>query len=595
MRIPIVYLVLAFGSMPWSVAKAETDLQRQVCTYFLHYTEQGSVETYGVQRIALKVTGHLTQTEVSITPAHHQVRYVCTEAVSSTNDRRDAALQAALERGCLVTTDTTGRMTRIAFPQDTGPTERNFWRGLLARLAFIRPEKPLQTWRVQQQDPDGNGTFQYRWHRPGTCSRILLGYALSPRSIGAKERSLPVVRGTETVTFRFNADGELLHVDGKTQLRTVLLPATIVSNGNAVFSLQRMQTAHTDKMMQQAIQQEIRRFVASSPSLVEIDPAARLAAMRQELGGQTGESLLQKLATINTPLSAAEEQALFSQVCCWVALDSSAVFRLHALVTAPQTGEQARSVALAVLGATAASPSTVPTVCEQAEQALCALLDNRDEMLCQDALLALRDCYRPQRDTFQKLRHLALMAPSSDGRQAALLIFGSLLRNADRTVPALAEREARWLFARLKSARSEAETQTLLLSLGNAGLPSAFPTLMQYARQPGYRATALYALRFVPDPRVTALLLQGLSSPDESAREEAGHALLFRPLTAPELAALGRALTHERNDAVRLLLLENIHLERPYHPRQAQSLLERYRRDRSADVRQAVAAWRNEQ
>jgi hypothetical protein len=569
------------------------DLQGQRRTYCLRYTEQGSAETYGVRRIALAVTGRLTQTEIGLTSAHRQLRYVCAEAVACANDRGDTVLRSALEKGCLVTTDRTGRMTRIAFPQDTGPTERNFWRGLLARLAFIRPEKPLQTWRVQQQDPVGNGTFQYRWDRPGACSRILLGYALPPRRIGAKEMNSPVVRGTETVTFRFNAAGELLHVDGKTQLRTVLPPAAAVSHGSAGFSLQLLQTAPADKTAQQAIQQEIRRFVASSPSLVETDPAARLAAMRQELGGQTGESLLQKLAAIRTPLSAAEEQALYAQLCCWAILDSSAVSRLQALVTAPQTGEQARSVALAVLGATAASPDTAPTVREQAEQALCALLDDRDETLCQSVLLALRDCYRPQRDTFQKVRHLAQAAPASDTRQAALLTLGSLLRNADRTVPALADREARWLIARLKSARSEAETQTLLLSLGNAGMQSAFPTLTQFARQPDYRATALYALRFVPGQHVTALLLQSLSSPDESAREEAGRALLFRPLTAPELAVLGRALARERKDAIRLLLLENINLERPYHPRQAESLLDRYRRDRSADVRQAVAAWHN--
>jgi hypothetical protein len=103
---------------------------------------------------------------------------------------------------------------------------------------------------------------------------------------------------------------------------------------------------------------------------------------------------------------------------------------------------------------------------------------------------------------------------------------------------------------------------------------------------------AYLSLRFIPGSRPMALLQRGLSDPDPGVRLSAARALQFRPFGGADLSAISRAVTAEREASVRLVLLENVHLEAPYYPAATRPILEHARtRDTSPDIRQAVAGW----
>jgi HEAT repeat protein len=197
---------------------------------------------------------------------------------------------------------------------------------------------------------------------------------------------------------------------------------------------------------------------------------------------------------------------------------------------------------------------------EQAQAGLVAALHDRanDEAFVLRVIPTLAMVKAPSALAENTLWDLALHSPQPAIAASAQLGLGIIARTLKETHPDRAAKITAWAVQGLESASSESATRQFLLVLGNSGAPDALPVIRKALAdgEPGVRAAAVGALRFIDSDQAEALIARALGSDSEpEVRAEAVRALSYRSVTESAFQATAEALRSDKSASVRLSAL----------------------------------------
>ncbi|RYE80330.1 MAG: HEAT repeat domain-containing protein [Oxalobacteraceae bacterium] len=198
---------------------------------------------------------------------------------------------------------------------------------------------------------------------------------------------------------------------------------------------------------------------------------------------------------------------------------------------------------------------------------------------------------KPTLSVQKAMSELSRSAPTPLLASTAQLALGGMARALSKTSPSRSAQIVDAIVAQLNKAKTSAQIQQLLLTLGNTGSIRALAPLQLYAQSKSLplRSTAVNSLRFIESPTAERLLLTALTQDTQSeVRLEAAQALSFRPMTDVSFQLQKTALQSDKNPSVRLALLNNLYVARKEASEFRQLVQHLLVHDPSSDVRQAA-------
>jgi hypothetical protein len=198
----------------------------------------------------------------------------------------------------------------------------------------------------------------------------------------------------------------------------------------------------------------------------------------------------------------------------------------------------------------------------------------------------------PTAESEKAMYQIALNATDANVSGAAILALGSMARNLARTEATRSNGLIEFLLERASAAGPSEQTQAALQALGNSASNRALPVLTKVAsdNSPAMRATALDALRNIPEAQVDPLLRKSLATDAEPrVRLEAAFALGFRKTSLESFNTQKKVLATESDEKVRGALLDNLAKMYRQYP-EVRSLLAHAAKDDSSEYVRKEAA-----
>jgi HEAT repeat protein len=199
----------------------------------------------------------------------------------------------------------------------------------------------------------------------------------------------------------------------------------------------------------------------------------------------------------------------------------------------------------------------------------------------------------PTNETFSALDKMA-KDPDPDKRMAATLALGGAVRRGaeDGKSSEAAEQSTSDLVQSFKGATTPAEQTLYLEALGNSGRPQSLDAIKAglSSSDPGVRAAAVSALRFVNGEEAEALIAQAMvGDADSHVRMAAARTLSVRPLSAMLLGAMSKVAHTDTDTDVRFALVSVLGEVLGQFPQCAELLTWIAGNDPDADVKGAAA------
>jgi hypothetical protein len=497
---------------------------------------------------------------------------------------------AALTRPCYLMEDAQGRIQTLSFAPETPSIARNLMRALVSDLEFARSDSNARQWRVQQDTVNGIADVAYRALDGAAYEKRILDYPIM-RQIGPKGNPEMHYSTQGALRFTFRQE-QLQSVDGTLVTHSALAKQS-VSASQERFTLNRIGAGiESPAALSHLNAERLALSHKETPTALHIqvqDAVALRTSWEQLLEGATLESLLKDMQALDAR-GDRNDSTLYSHLYALLMLhpEMASALERHLMVASPD--KVSTKLALSALSAVAASPERSIQAARASEQTLCELLAARHDQPEAEIFLApaLGTIPAARPETWQLLRTLS-QSKDSDTATACTLALGSIAR---RNSPATQREITHYLVHRLATS-NDSFKEHVLAALGNAGSADSLDAVAAYThhRSSALRSVAYMSLRFIPSPRVMALLYRGLNDPDLDVRLNAARALQFRPFSDADVRAVERALHKERADSVRLTLLENLKLEADYHPQVRPFLKQACQQDTSSEVRQTLAEW----
>ena len=530
-----------------------------------------------------------------------------------------------------------GAVADVRFDARTSETARGFARALLGLWQFVTPaeathnaannatDKAAKSWETAESDTAGRYVARYAFAAEaatgeaatgeaatgetatgetapdGDAARAEAGIARAGGALFSKTKVRYLLAGAATATqaapanevasdthllARFDA-GAVQALRGW-EKQTITLAGQQVADSHTNVAFRLMTREDLGAATLQVLQSDNARNAQSGGAVALFEaPDAdemRQATRQSTLGEDSLGSLLSQLAQAQKA-GQTENVALYVKfrALAEVAPDSCAILG-QLLEVAPPRSLTFRVVSEALSAAKS----------EAAQAALVSATRKRrgDADALETLIPALGLSALPSQGAQDVLSELARSTTDAGIASTAQLALGSLARSLLPVAPARSAQIVDELTSQLANARSSAQKQQLLLTLGNTGSPRALSSLQDYAANPdvALRATALNSLRFVAGAAAEKSLLRALAT-DTSAevRLQAAQALSFRAPSEAAFAAQKTALLNDADKNVRLTIL-NALWRADYRASETRTLVAQIAQtDASPDVKKAAA------
>jgi hypothetical protein len=465
-------------------------------------------------------------------------------------------LAAALATPFFVSHRADGSIAGLWFSRGVKPTIANLLMTLAESQQLVRSRPGEPAWVVLERDVNGQYTAAYRESGQGRIekqkARYLAANALTNAVIPGQlagatgqrlqpsihiERSdfelrtdpqgrLLEVRGAESIVFALGSPG----LEMKTAVEVELGDGRIVEAPRAIGAFARAREGLESRPLEQ----------------MGGDPQAEIARRdRAVLDGASFEDLRTALGRLPEDVAsgAADLAPLAHRFEALFRLDGAAAARAPALVRGDTPARSKIVVDALSLARTAASQLALAAIAGDASA------PNRPRG---SALQYLAHQDAPSSDVVDAVAAL-LDDPAPGLRQMARLTYGAFARSLRPTAAARSRRIVEDVLGRLSRATTADERAELIIALGNAGAPEAWPVLQPLARSGAMRerTRAIESLRFVEDPAVDPFLIEMLrGSEEESVRLAVIGAVRFRDL-GPHASVLAEVARHDSAAGVR--------------------------------------------
>lgn len=520
------------------------------------------------------------------------------------NQEIDAAIVDAVEenlsRAVFAQLNWQGKIVSVRFDQALDEVSLGFARSLLAYTQFVFPDAaaaknaPLpKVWETREDDAAGVYAARYQVAASETYSKTKTKYEPRGSLPNGQARFYEVVQTIEPsgdLTARLDArSGRLLSLDGA-ESQTVRIAGKTIARGETDLRLvylnaENLNAAELDALRQSNKAREKVAAAVSLSNLENAESAGEASIQRTELGGETAESLLARLAQIEaSPDAAKDKTALYLKFKALVYLQPEACEKLgEILAKAEANGATALTLsgALGVVGH------------RQAQSALVFAARSRpnDWAFLATIIPSLGGANEPTEEAEKLVRELAKNSVDENVASTARLALGTMARNLQAKSPARAAKIVEEFVGRIRNA-DEKTANELLAVLGNTGSPTILPTISRYlmSEKTSLRAAAVSALRLVDGSRADALLIKILlSDADALVRLEAVNALAAREPNAAIVAAQKRAFHTDKSAPVRVAVLQNLWRARDAFPAVRQIVERAAASDAAKEVREAAA------
>lgn len=457
----------------------------------LRYRHQAAIDDHAVQPTTARGEWRV----VALGPDRRRVQFVPQHIDGAEDLPTLAEARVTFELGL-----EDGRLDTIGFPRGTSDRAADLLTALATTFSYTAPPTAdAMRWTVEEEDRVG--WYPARYRRDGDTVTRARGpwRALRNAQLGSPDRLTP--HGGATYVFD---DAGLADITVDTRIELVLhpeLPTATVDVEGTLTRLDRRPVPATEPKLALA---EIRAERQADPAL------ARRRAASALLEDTTPEALLGSV--FDPALVGKGEAARKGRVDRYKKV--RALLRLHP--------EAAGDVAATLQQAAHDAPETVST--------LAGAMAQSGEPAVVDTLTGLLATPLPEGARANIVRALGSADPVTPAAADALtetLEAGELPDAAPLAVGGAAQRldkqgdDARagdlidTLLARYRAAGDHGTRNTLLTALGNTASGRVLPTLLEAFGDPDptLRATALYSMRTIADPRVDVLLEAELTGP----------------------------------------------------------------------------------
>ncbi|RYX85902.1 hypothetical protein EON83_03865 [bacterium] len=537
----------------------------------------------------------------------------CVSLTAGGQDSQEQAevVRRELEKPLFVRVSPQGKVLNVRFDDSTQSTSQNFARALVSSAQFVVPDAAkakAATWETTEDDTLGKYAALYETapeskgdKKDASESKEDKGYSVGSLFRKTKVRYFPASAGTAkeapmaqtiepdtNILARFDVrNGYLVSLRGSEKQSVTLAGQDVAqSESNIAFKLEEqgslaakeLEALQGQNTENEKLVKAVGLYVA--PSVEEVREASR----KRTLGEETMGTLLSELAK-HQKAGETENAELYLKFRALADLHpESCPFLGKLLAMVP-----ASSLSFRIVGeALAAVDST------EAQDALLFAIKTRPND--EDALLRLIPFLgmenNPSPAVQQAMTELSVSSGNRLVASTAQLALGGMARSLIKSSPTRSAQIVDKIVVQLQNAKSPAEIQQLLLTLGNTGSTRALASLQIFSQSKTIplRATAINSLRFIESPTAENLLLTTLAQDGEAdVRLEAARALGFRPMSDVSFQLQRTALDKEKNANVRLAVLNNLYVSRKRLNELKQIVEDLIQHDPSLDVRQAAS------
>jgi hypothetical protein len=417
--------------------------------------------------------------------------------------RRDSSFESLAGQEVVAFLEASGRFGGLGFPAGATSKARLCWKELLSHWRIVHPEdSSLDEWETIEHDT--TGTYRARYRRLGgedetqTLIKTKREYT-AVRSTGNGSGPEPTEIDGEV---RFLLDPLPLRIDGRERLRMRIPAGGGRIESDLAFSFQRVSCEHSVGLERLAGRRAgyLSRVAATTLADAE-SPRRKMTetevrdAIREQLGELDGLMAAGELHDKGAFRESARIIELIRQ-------SDTAAEAVMDRLRAASCSDHLASVLTASLG----SAGT-----KAAQEGLLELLAASGSTATrrQTALIAMFSIEEPLPRLDQGLTRLR--AEHADLSGHALLVLGAIGRRVRESDRERYERLEKLVLSEAGEGAAENARLVGLQAVGNLG-PEKVPDEVRDAlasRHPLVRATAMHALRKIPDPEVERLLTQG--------------------------------------------------------------------------------------
>jgi hypothetical protein len=558
--------------------------------------------------------------EMEITTTHaggdrvenfYVVRVPVVRLVVNGNDQTAQAneVSATLAQGFLVELNPVGKVTALYLSPQAGKFSQDFVRTLLATLQFVlpadSPEEP-GSWTTTEADRNGPYIARYRITKsanPAPAQLVIhksklrylpVSASLSGENLPGKSDARKKVTPKMDFEAHFqSATGQLISLVGKEVLDTAVEDKDVAHSETTLrlthVAAPKLSDTEKDGVIKSAAalkENSSRLTVFAVKSRSEIEGNIQ----RTELGSATLADLMVQLNSL--PTSAAVDRNKQQELETPVYLKFKALIYVHP-ESCPQLGQVLAAADVSSSAFRILSGALGAVGHRQAQAALVLAISARpqDSSALASLIATLGGAPHPTTESEKTLRETALNAPDPNVAGAAILALGSMARSLSATESARSGEIVDFLL-RSESVAPAEKKQVLLQAIGNSASTRALPVLTKLVNDesPAIRASALDALRNIPQTEVDPLLRQALAKDTQAlVRLEAAFALGFRKTSVESFNAQKKVLAAEKDDKVRSALLDNLAKMHKQFPEVRSILTQAAKDDPSEYVRKEAA------
>ncbi len=538
---------------------------------------------------------------------HLENAHVSLQAAGQNASDQAEVVRSDLERPVFALINPQGKVLNVRFADGTQSISQNFARALLGSSQFVVSTSPKTgdaSWDTSEEDTLGRYVAHYEkgtapanskpQHGDGPLFRkTKLRYLPVGQSTTGEAPMAQTIKPDTSIVAHFDAGSGYLTSLHDSEKQTVLLAGQTVAHSqtNASFKFESqsslaakdLQEYQTQNAQSEKLAQPVALFVA--PDADEVREASRKSTLGQETLG----TLLSELAKHQ---KAGETQS------SEMYLKFRALADLHP-ESCPFLGKLLEVVPSSSLSFRVLSGALTAVDSPQAQDAILFAIQSRpnDKNALLQLIPSVGLAKNPSPATQKVLSELSSSSPDPAIASTAQLALGGMAHSLAKSAPARSAQIVDAILGQLAKTKSPAETQQLLLTIGNTGSPRALPALQRYSRSDtlALRATAVNSLRFIATPDAESLLLTALSQDTHpEVRLAAVQALSFRPMTDTAFQSQKAVLQSDQDASVRLALLNNLYTARKDSPDFREIIEQLAIHDPSPDVRRAATNIKNQ-
>ncbi|HEY3668724.1 MAG TPA: HEAT repeat domain-containing protein, partial [Polyangiaceae bacterium] len=474
--------------------------------------------------LAYHLSARATSTVSTLSASSISLRLQLSDVKLEAPGAPDSALiatRAALARPLLVDYDLDGRARRLHVSPNLEPLALNLLRELVCSTQFSAPEAPARHWNHAEFDPSGEYEAAYVASGPDRFNRNKSRYLSLTQGSHATEQRAYAAR------FELDAWGRVSALDVASD---VALPSEQGTPSLATQTQLSVRTL-TRRVVTPFVPIVDSGLVVAQLSLdADSFKSSAHAADVSALSGATLPELLGALRAL-----APDDRVGASNVQTRL----TALFRINPRAATAALAALDRGNASAIFGALASAGTP------EAQQALADAIrkEQANPELRQAALDATLLAEHPSSDMLRATQE-ASQSGDPESKHNASLVLGALARRSAAEDGDSSQAAVKALAEQASTANAGIERVNALNALGNSGSTQAMPAIAQSlaSDDPGVRAAATQALRFVQDPSVDPLLVKSLSDGSPEVRRAALFAAGYRAYDAvgPTLESIAK-------------------------------------------------------